>query len=90
MDGLRRRILASTDIGGDDFVDLDLPSGALWARGNIVSDGRGGYKIGKATDYGAYFLVGVIQIHTFLQMVNISIRTTIDLIVHTHQVQAKV
>ena len=63
MDGLRRRILASTDIGGDDFVDLDLPSGALWARGNIVSDGRGGYKIGKATDYGAYFSWGNIDPH---------------------------
>lgn len=40
------------------YVDLGLPSGTLWAKGNIVSDGNGGYKVGQETDYGAYFSWG--------------------------------
>ena len=47
----------------DDLVDLGLPSGLLWAKGNIVSDGNGGYKIGNETDYGAYFSWGNIVPH---------------------------
>lgn len=46
-----------------DFVDLGLPSGTLWAKGNIVSDGNGGYKIGAETDYGAYFSWGNVDPH---------------------------
>lgn len=42
----------------DGAINLGLPSGTLWARGNIVSDGNGGYMIGEETDYGAYFSWG--------------------------------
>lgn len=45
------------------FIDLGLPSGTKWARGNIVPDGNGGYKIGEPTDYGAYFSWGNIEPH---------------------------
>ena len=45
------------------YVDLGLPSGTLWAKGNIVPDGNGGYKVGKETDYGAYFSWGNIVPH---------------------------
>lgn len=34
-------------------VNLGLPSGTLWAKGNIVQDGTS-YKIGEETDYGTY------------------------------------
>lgn len=47
----------------EDFVDLGLPSGLLWAKGNIVSDGNNGYKIGDETDYGAYVSWGNITPH---------------------------
>ena len=45
------------------FIDLGLPSGTKWAKGNIVSDGNGGYKVGEKTDYGAYFSWGNIVPH---------------------------
>jgi uncharacterized protein (TIGR02145 family) len=45
------------------FVDLGLPSGTKWARGNIVSDGNGGYMVGEETDYGAYFSWGNVTPH---------------------------
>ena len=41
-----------------DWVDLGLPSGRKWAKGNIVAKAGGGYKIGEPTDYGAYFSWG--------------------------------
>lgn len=44
-------------------VDLGLPSGTIWATGNIVPDGNGGYKIGAETDYGAYFSWGNVDPH---------------------------
>jgi len=44
-------------------IDLGLPSGLKWAKGNIISDGNGGYKIGAETDYGAYFSWGNIAPH---------------------------
>lgn len=44
-------------------IDLGLPSGIKWARGNIISNGNGGYKIGEETDYGAYFSWGNITPH---------------------------
>ena len=56
----RRRLMVQT---GDDFVGLCLPSGLLWAKGNIIEDGNGGYKIGEPTDYGAYFSWGNINPH---------------------------
>ena len=45
------------------YVDLGLPSGTLWATGNIISDNKGGYTIGAETDYGAYFSWGNIEPH---------------------------
>lgn len=45
------------------FIDLGLPSGTKWAKGNIVPDGNGGYKVGAETDYGAYFSWGNIVPH---------------------------
>lgn len=45
------------------IVDLGLPSGCKWAKGNIVSDGNGGYKVGEETDYGAYFSWGNVTPH---------------------------
>ena len=62
MNILRRRIMV-LGCGGEDFVDLDLPSGMLWAKGNIVSDGRGGYRVGEETDYGAFVSWGNIEPH---------------------------
>lgn len=47
----------------DTSIDLGLPSGTLWAKGNIVSDGNGGYKIGDETDCGAYFSWGNVDPH---------------------------
>lgn len=55
--------------GGDNdhddelFIDLGLPSGTLWARGNIVKDTNGNYSIGKPTDYGCCFSWGNIDGH---------------------------
>ena len=46
-----------------NYVDLGLPSGTKWARGNIVSDGNGGYKVGEETNYGAYFSWGNMTPH---------------------------
>ena len=53
---LRRRIMVSA--GGSPFpqgfVDLGLPSGLLWAKGNLCKDSQGNYSIGEETDYGTY------------------------------------
>lgn len=40
------------------WVNLGLPSGTKWAKGNIVSNGSGGYKVGSPSDRGAYFSWG--------------------------------
>lgn len=55
---LRRRLMQSDK----DFVDLGLPSGLKWARGNIIKDGSK-YKIGAETDYGAHVSWGNIEPH---------------------------
>lgn len=44
------------------YIDLGLPSGLLWARGNIVKV-NGSYSIGEPTDYGCYFSWGNIIGH---------------------------
>jgi len=44
------------------YVDLGLPSGLLWAQGNIVKNGSK-YEIGAETDYGAYVSWGNIVPH---------------------------
>jgi hypothetical protein len=43
-------------------VDLGLPSGTLWAKGNIVKKGDN-YQIGEETDYGAYVSWGNVTPH---------------------------
>jgi hypothetical protein len=45
------------------FIDLGLPSGTKWAKGNIVPKSGGGYKVGNETDYGAYVSWGNIVPH---------------------------
>lgn len=47
----------------NDFVDLDLPSGLLWTKGNIVKDANGNYSVGNETDYGCYFSWGNVEGH---------------------------
>ena len=49
---MRRRLLQSSK--KIDFVDLGLPSGILWAKGNIINPKSGVYEIGKPSDYGGY------------------------------------
>ena len=44
------------------YVDLGLPSGLKWARGNIIEDGDG-YTIGQETEYGAYVSWGNVEPH---------------------------
>ena len=46
----------------EGFIDLKLPSGLLWAKGNIVKSGNT-YSIGEETDYGAYFSWGNVDGH---------------------------
>jgi uncharacterized protein (TIGR02145 family) len=43
-------------------VDLGLPSGTLWAKGNIIKKGAD-YQIGEETDYGAYVSWGNVTPH---------------------------
>ena len=61
---LRKRTMMSAAGAGEEFVDLGLPSGLLWAKGNIVKDGTTGeYSIGKPTDWGTYISWGNIIGH---------------------------
>ena len=49
---------------GEEFVDLGLPSGLLWAKGNLIKDGTTGeYAIGEKTDWGTYVSWGNIIGH---------------------------
>lgn len=43
-----------------NFVEI---AGIKWAKGNIVEDGNGGYKVGEETDYGCYFSWGNTEGH---------------------------
>lgn len=52
------------EISGE-AVDLGLPSGVLWASGNIVKDAQGNYSMGNPTDYGCYFSWGNIDGYNF-------------------------
>lgn len=45
------------------IIDFELPSGNLWAIGNIVKDNSGKYKIGNEWETGAYFSKGNIEGH---------------------------
>ena len=53
----------SINITENDYIDLGLPSGLLWAKGNIVKDSQGNYSIGNETDYGAYYSWGNVVGH---------------------------
>ena len=44
-------------------VDMGLPSGLLWAQGNICKDAQGNYSMGAPSDYGCYFSWGNIDGH---------------------------
>ena len=46
-----------------DEVDLGLPSGRIWATGNIVKNADGTYAIGSETERGCYFSHGNIEGH---------------------------
>ena len=49
---------------GEEFVDLGLPSGLLWAKGNLIKNGTTGeYAIGNETDWGTYISWGNIDGH---------------------------
>lgn len=46
-----------------DYIDLNLPSGLLWAKGNIAKDKLGHYYIANPEDSGCYFSWGNIDGH---------------------------
>lgn len=62
---MRRRILSNVNGEGKmKAIDLGLPSGLLWAPGNICKDTTTGkYYAGEPTDYGCYFSWGNIVGH---------------------------
>lgn len=62
MNEMRRRLMASTAAKDMDFVDLGLPSGLKWAKGNLVKTGSS-YAIGEETDWGTYISWGNIDGH---------------------------
>lgn len=55
---IRRRLLKSL-ADDEQFVDLGLPSGRIWTKGNLVKN-NGDYFIGAETDLGAYVSWGNI------------------------------
>lgn len=62
---MRRRRLLQSQSGipiPDNVVDLGLPSGTLWAKGNLCKDGSN-YYIGTETDWGTYVSWGNIDGH---------------------------
>lgn len=59
---LRRRIMVPAGGATVDYVDLGLPSGLKWAKGNLVKNGSK-YAIGEETDYGTYVSWGNIDGH---------------------------
>lgn len=59
----RRRVCGGKKGLPAGAIDMGLPSGTLWAQGNIVKDANGNYAIGEPTDYGCYFSWGNIDGH---------------------------
>lgn len=53
MDNFRRNLLVNKKSGGE-FVDLGLPSGLKWAKGNLKKSGNT-CVIGEETDYGDFW-----------------------------------
>lgn len=47
----------------EEYVDLGLPSGLLWAKGNLIKDSNDNYAIGAETDWGTYISWGNIIGH---------------------------
>ena len=62
---MRRRIMMnSIDNSWEKYVvDLGLPSGTLWATGNLSKDANENYFIADYSEYGAYFSWGNIDGH---------------------------
>ena len=60
---LRRRIMKPAEPDTEEYVDLGLPSGLLWAKGNLIKDSNGNYAIGEETDWGTYISWGNIIGH---------------------------
>lgn len=58
-----KTITLQESVAPADLVDLGLPSGILWAKGNIVKDAQGNYAVGNETDFGCYFSWGNIIGH---------------------------
>jgi len=56
----RRRYMGKKEVD-TNVVDLGLPSGTLWAKGNICKDSQGNYYIGDETERGCYFAWGEIE-----------------------------
>ena len=51
---MRRRLLNVANTLDSEFVDFDLPSGILWAKGNLCKTSGGEYYIGNELDEGVY------------------------------------
>ena len=49
---MRRRLLNDTNTLDSEFVDFDLPSRILWAKGNLCKTSGGEYYIGNELDQG--------------------------------------
>ena len=60
---LRRRIMKPAEPDTEEYVDLGLPSGLLWAKGNLIKDSNGNYAIGEESDWGTYVSWGNIYGH---------------------------
>lgn len=70
---LRRRILIDDSQDEGLYVDLGLPSGILWAKGNLVKDSNDNYSIGEETDLGTYVSWGNIVGHNEDEYYNFSL-----------------
>ena len=58
----RRRVMGGGEKGFlAGAIDMGLPSGTLWAQGNICKDAQGNYSIGVPSDYGCFFSWGNID-----------------------------
>jgi len=68
---MRRRLLENEESIPDNVVDLGLPSGTLWATGNLCKNGSN-YYIGSETDYGTYVSWGNIDGHNEGESYNFS------------------
>lgn len=56
----RRRLILDEKRPEIEYVNFGLPSGRLWATGNLMKDSRGHYYTGSETDCGVYVSWGNI------------------------------